>query len=529
VYAFTFSLFIVCCLANSLCISDSFAVSLFLSRISIPFAYGLLILHRINSILNAPLDNVMLQGALSALSPVYVRLGGTLADCVRYEQDGVSCKPFSAPTNSTVVGYDEGSGCLSLRRWDAINQFIANAGASLIFGIGAVYGRTKQQCPANTDCKNERDSHSCCQSWTGSWNSTQASHLLSYSISQGYNVFGFEFGNELVGTGGIWAKLPFDQYAADFCLFQQVVQGLYQNNSQGVPMPKLITPDSNFDPEWFSSFLTATYAAGCVPDVVTWHQYLLGAGYDPTVGKKALYPAVLDKQKGNAEAVVAAVSQSIPSGTQTPEIWMGEAGGAFNSGSANVTNRFHSSFWFLDGFGILSQRSHKTFCRQTLIGGNYSLLNTTTYEPNPDYYALLLWKSLMGKDVLLANSSNEYLRAYVHCSSGIASSNPGDVTLLLINLSSINSHQVSLEGLPGGLGLFDINFDQYVMTAKELSSTQTFLNGSPLNADPQTGKIPVLTPVTVNKNTANYIEMPPVTYGFFVLKNVNVSVCSTSV
>jgi heparanase 1 len=38
----------------------------------------------------------------------------------------------------------------------------------------------------------------------------------------------------------------------------------------------------------------------------------------------------------------------------------------------------------MDGFGILAQNGHRTFCRQTLIGGNYGLLNTTTHEPNPE-------------------------------------------------------------------------------------------------------------------------------------------------
>jgi hypothetical protein len=28
----------------------------------------------------------------------------------------------------------------------------------------------------------------------------------------------------------------------------------------------------------------------------------------------------------------------------------------------------------------------KTYCRQSLIGGNYGLLNTSTFVPNPDYY-----------------------------------------------------------------------------------------------------------------------------------------------
>jgi hypothetical protein len=41
---------------------------------------------------------------------------------------------------------------------------------------------------------------------------------------------------------------------------------------------------------------------------------------------------------------------------------------------------------YLDQLGMTSTLDHKVFCRQTLIGGNYALLNTTTFIPNPDYY-----------------------------------------------------------------------------------------------------------------------------------------------
>lgn len=46
----------------------------------------------------------------------------------------------------------------------------------------------------------------------------------------------------------------------------------------------------------------------------------------------------------------------------------------------DVTNRY------LDQLAMSAAYDTKTYCRQTLIGGNYGLLNTTTYEPNPDYY-----------------------------------------------------------------------------------------------------------------------------------------------
>lgn len=41
---------------------------------------------------------------------------------------------------------------------------------------------------------------------------------------------------------------------------------------------------------------------------------------------------------------------------------------------------------YLDQLGMSSSYDTKTYCRQTLVGGNYGLLNTATYVPNPDYY-----------------------------------------------------------------------------------------------------------------------------------------------
>jgi heparanase 1 len=48
-----------------------------------------------------------------------------------------------------------------------------------------------------------------------------------------------------------------------------------------------------------------------------------------------------------------------------------------------VTDAFVSAFWYLDNMATLAKHGHKRFCRQTLLGGNYGLLNHTSYEPNP--------------------------------------------------------------------------------------------------------------------------------------------------
>jgi hypothetical protein len=45
----------------------------------------------------------------------------------------------------------------------------------------------------------------------------------------------------------------------------------------------------------------------------------------------------------------------------------------------------------------------RRFLWQTLVGGSYGLLNRSTFEPNPDYYVSLLFKRLMGPQVLPPN------------------------------------------------------------------------------------------------------------------------------
>ena len=43
-------------------------------------------------------------------------------------------------------------------------------------------------------------------------------------------------------------------------------------------------------------------------------------------------------------------------------------------------------FRYLDQLGLAATYNTKVYCRQTLIGGNYGLLDKTTFVPNPDYY-----------------------------------------------------------------------------------------------------------------------------------------------
>jgi heparanase len=475
------------------------------------------------SMLNADLNNKKIQNAVRSLSPVYLRLGGSLSDFVRYEDGERECRSFSEPTNTTRLGYEIGSGCLTMKRWDELNDFCVKTNCSLLFDVGALIGRTNSTCPAGTDC-HAGPVLPCCTNWTGNWDSSNAESLFRYTKAKGYKVTAFEFGNELVGTGGIESHLTPEQYAADFCNLKNLVANIWEGQAH---VPKLITPDNAFEEQWYAQFLEKSVAAGCPPDIVTWHQYLLGAGKDPNVGSRALDPKVLNQQIEQGELVQTTITSSSKGMKSPPEIWMGEAGGAYNSGRHLVTDAFHSSFWYLDGFGILSEKGHQTFCRQTLIGGHYGLLNTTTFEPNPDYYGLMLWLRLMSREVFRVNvvHSSELgvkpgksgmpgvFRAYAHCTGSA-----GDVTLLLLNLANDTTFRVNLTAPFAGL-----TRDEYIMSANSLASQQVMLNGKVLKTDGATGAIPDLEPNSMGPN--KHIVINPLTYGFFVLHGANVEVC----
>ncbi|KAK8463405.1 hypothetical protein SEVIR_1G360800v4 [Setaria viridis] len=231
------------------------------------------------------------------------------------------------------------------------------------------------------------------------------------------------------------------------------------------------------------------------------------SGVDDHLIEKILNPSYLDGEASTFSNLQGILKSA---GTSTVA-WVGEAGGAYNSGHHLVTDAFVFSFWYLDQLGMSSKYDTKSYCRQTLVGGNYGLLNKTTFEPNPDYYSALLWHRLMGTKVLSTtfNGTNK-IRTYAHCAR-----NSEGITLLLINLSGNNTNHiyVASEGartqsarkenrrfghIPGLGEAAELTREEYHLTPKDgnLQSQQVLLNGNVLATDAN-GDIPKLEPVQV--------------------------------
>ncbi|CAN6245728.1 unnamed protein product [Urochloa humidicola] len=436
------------------------------------------------TLLTMNLSNKILLNAVKAFSPLKLRLGGSLQDMLIYDtgDSHQPCTPFVKNT-SAMFGFSQG--CLPLDRWDELNAFFQKSGAKIIFGLNALNGRVPM--PDG--------------SLGGPWNYTNAASFIRYTVNKGYDIHGWELGNELSGSG-VGARIDADQYAADVITLKRIIDSTYQSNPT---KPLVLAPGGFFDAAWFTELVSKTKPSQM--DVITHHIYNLGPGVDDHLIEKILDPSYLDGEASTFSNLQGILKSA---GTSTVA-WVGEAGGAYNSGHHLVTDAFVFSFWYLDQLGMSSKYDTKSYCRQTLVGGNYGLLNTTTFEPNPDYYSALLWHRLMGTKVLSTtfNGTNK-IRAYAHCAR-----NSEGITLLLINLSGNNTNHiyVTSEGaqthsgrkesrrfghIPGLGEAAELTREEYHLTPKDgnLQSQRVLLNGNVLATDAN-GDIPKLEPVQV--------------------------------
>ncbi|ESQ31810.1 hypothetical protein EUTSA_v10003960mg [Eutrema salsugineum] len=472
------------------------------------------------SLINLNLSSPLLAKAIQAFKTLRIRLGGSLQDQVIYDVGDLKtpCSPFKK-TDDGLFGFSKG--CLYMDRWNELNRFFNSTGAIVTFGLNALYGRDKLSG----------------NSWGGDWDHINTQDFMNYTVSMGYAIDSWEFGNELSGSG-IDASVSVELYGKDLIVLKDVIKNVYKNSQT---KPLLLAPGGFYDEKWYSELLRLSGPG--VLDVMTHHIYNLGPGNDPQLENRILDPKYLSGISGKFKNV----DQTIQEHGPWAAAWVGEAGGASNSGGRQVSETFINSFWYLDQLGMSSMHNTKVYCRQALVGGFYGLLEKETFVPNPDYYSALLWHRLMGKGVLgVQTNASEYLRTYVHCSKGTAG-----ITILLINLSKqttftvgvSNGVKVILQAEPMKRKSFletikskvswvgnkasdgYLNREEYHLSPKDgnLRSKIMLLNGIPLEPT-ITGDIPKLEPIRHGVKSPVYIN--PLSISFIVLPTFDAPACS---
>ncbi|CAI0444307.1 unnamed protein product [Linum tenue] len=441
----------------------------------------------------------------AAFSPLKIRLGGTLQNKVIYETQQQACTASFIKSSSEMFGFSQG--CLALSRWDELNTFFREAGAEVIFGLNALNGRT---IASDGSAK-------------GAWNSSNAEALIRYTVNKNFTIFGWELGNELSGSG-IGTSVAPDQYASDITNLHDIVRKTYASLGKRKKKPLVLAPGGFYDANWLTEFINKTPKNSL--QVVTHHIYNLGPGDDTHLIDRILDPSYLD----GGSSPFSGLQGILKSSGSSAVAWVGEAGGAYNSGHNLVTNAFVFSFWYLDQLGMASSYNTKTYCRQSLVGGNYGLLNPTTFVPNPDYYSALLWHRLMGTKVLSTSfSGTKKIRAYAHCSK-----KSQGITILLINLdgntianvhvSTENAITIQTEGSKVNAHVRE----EYHLTAggDDLHSQTVLLNGKVLAVNNTSGSIPSMEPVEAR--LSDPITIAPFSIVFAHIANVTVPACMSN-
>ncbi|KAJ1389828.1 Glycoside hydrolase, family 79 [Sesbania bispinosa] len=253
-------------------------------------------------ILNLDLSNKILSNAIMAFDhSLRIRLGGSLQDQIIYHFGKQKECPSITKKDDGLFGFSQG--CLSKERWDEVNDFVNKTGVKLTFGLNALIGK-----------KNSEEDK---LNWVGDWNPKNA------------------IGNELCAEG-IGARVDSVQYAKDITRLRYVVNRLYPDAST---RPKVLGPGGFYGKEWFASFLQ-NVGPGVV-DGVTHHIYNLGAGVDPELINKVQDPYFLSQIAQTFKDVAEAVKEFTP----WAGAWVGESGGAYNSGGKDVSHTFANGFW----------------------------------------------------------------------------------------------------------------------------------------------------------------------------------------
>lgn len=475
------------------------------------------------SIINLDLSHPYLETAIRAFKGLRLRLGGSLQDQVIYGIGNLKtpCSPFTKQKDG-LFGFSKG--CLHMQRWDELNNFFKKTGALVTFGLNALYGRRQTYRHV----------------WGGNWDYSNALDFIKYTVAKGYQIHSWEFGNELSGSG-VGASVNAVQYGKDVIKLHKLLNKVYKNFRE---RPLLLAPGGFYDPGWFSRLLQVS-GPGTI-NALTHHIYNLGPGSDSKLVDKILNPEYLSRITGTFRGLTQTIQRDGP----WASAWVGESGGAYNSGGHNVSNTFVDSFWYLDQLGMAAKHHTKVYCRQTLIGGNYGLLDTNTFVPNPDYYSALLWNRLMGKEVLeVVNSNAPHLRCYAHCTKDKAG-----VTLLLINLSRQNQYRINMEStaytssevgekkdnknskslahtIKEGVSWIGTKSSDVALSREEyhltpeggnIKSRRVLLNGKLLQLT-ETGDIPSFSPML--ETLKSPISIEPLSIKFIVFPNYNTPNC----
>ncbi|XP_059421812.1 inactive heparanase-2 [Carassius carassius] len=388
---------------------------------------------------------------------------------------------------------------LTARSLDKLYNFADCAGLHLIFGLNALH--------RNPD---------------NSWNASSALSLLKYSAGKKYNI-SWELGNEPNSYHAMAARsVNSSRLAQDYSLLKTLLQSVRFYSRANLYGPNIGRPRKN------AVLLLDGFMknGGSVVDAVTWQHYYIDRRV--TKVEDFMKTRLLDTLSEQITKVLKIVQ------THAPEkrVWLGGVGPAWAGGTNNLSDTFAAGFLWLNTLGIAAAHGIDVVLRHSFFDYGYNHLVDQHFNPLPDYWLSLLFKRLVGPRVLAVHVAGlqrkprpgrvirDKLRIYAHCTSFHNHDYVrGSITIYIINLHR-SRKKIKLAGT-----LRNKTVHQYLLQpfgTDGLHSMSVQLNGEPLRmVDNET--FPELKPRTLRAGRT--IAMPPVSIGFYVIKNINAYAC----
>ncbi|KAI7815516.1 heparanase-like [Rhyzopertha dominica] len=454
---------------------------------------------------NFDMTDPKLSKLMSALAPGYLRIGGTMADRLIFvenknfafktsfhlEIDGgacafedIRCDVFLRP-NFTMSGQE----------WLQLNKLTAASGLTILFDL---------------NCLTRNDD--------GTWNSSNAEEIIAFSDRYNLSVI-WELGNEPNAFRHVFNyEVNATQLAHDFQTLRSILNKYprYNNSLLVGPDTTRPLPKHRESQVYLKNFLES---AGQIVDAVTWHQYYFN-------GRTASALDFIDADVFNLlEGQITRAKQIIQStGTNKP-IWLGETSSAYGGGAPGYSNRFISSFIWLDKLGLAAKNGISLVIRQSFFKGYYALIDDN-YNPNPDWWVSVLYKTLVGPEVVSCDSaSDKRVRLYCHCTNAkMMYDSLSSLTIFGINVKETDA-KIRLEGIlpPDEAEKYPQSAFAYVITTEfSLLSRSVYLNGEALILG-RNGNLPPFKPKVVS--THPYLIMPPYSLVFWIV-HVPVKYCT---
>lgn len=424
-----------------------------------------------------------LRKLAAQIGPAWVRVSGSWATKTYYDFDGTT-------GGKAPEGYQN---VLTKEQWIGVLDFVKAVGGKLLISVSNCAGDHPDGGPLDL---------------------SQTKKIFALSHAYGVDIDAVEFMNEpnmLEGSGA-----PKGYTAADYARDQDIFNGWVREH---YPECLIVGPCSLGEGTMGKTDAKSAGAGiGAVMQMCTTHDLLNGTHVPLDVFSYHYYngaseriapmmpeghwdsceahtDAYLDIAAINAKVYARLRDQYVPGG----QLWVtesGDAGGGGNTWASTYLDVLRT----LNELGSFAYITDGVIFHNTLASSDYGLLQHGSFEPRPNYFALVLWNRLMGTTVYECGNPG-VSGAHLYCHS--RRDGKEGAAYLLINNSLTNCTEVELPK----------DAEVYVLDGQTMRASTMRLNGKELKLDGN-GNLPELTPV---KQEAGKLVLAPGSCTFIVL------------